>query len=154
MKKKVNSPFLGEIEIDEDRIIYLPHGMIGFNDYKKYLLLEDGEIPFWYLQSVEDENLFFILVNPLRFFPDYKVEIEKEKLSDIKLTSPEQGAVLCPVTIPEGGVDNATANLKGPVIINTEKGLAVQLVLHPSDYTTKHPLFSKTPETKKASGED
>ena len=147
---KIDSPFLGELEIDEDKVITLPHGMIGFSDYKRYLLLEDGEAPFWYLQSLDDEKLFFILVNPLRFFTDYKVEIEKDNLSDIELNSPEEGAVLCPVTIPEAGVEKATANLQGPVIINTAKRLAMQVVLYPSDYSTKHPLFN---EAKKASGD-
>lgn len=151
MVEMITSPLLGDIEVDENKVINFPRGMIGFSDYKKYLLLEDGEVPFWYLQSIEKEELFFVLIDPVKFFTGYTVEVEKETLKEIELDSLEDGAVLTPVTIPEEGVNKATANLQGPVIINTKKGLAMQLVLHPSEYTTKHPLFN---ETKKASGED
>ncbi|OWZ84851.1 flagellar assembly protein FliW [Natranaerobius trueperi] len=140
---KINSP-LGEIEIDDQKVITFPNGLIGFSDHKRYLLLEGEEgTPFWYLQSVENEALFFVLIDPNQFFNDYQIDIHKNELASIDLEDSSSAVVLTLVTVPDD-INKATANLKGPLIINPDRRLGKQIVLHPSPYGTKHPLFSET----------
>ena len=138
----LQSPFLGEIQVEADKVITFPTGLIGFSDRTKFLLIQwEEDLPFWYLQSTEDENLFFLLVEPTRFFPDYQVNVSKEDLKVLALDGPEQGVVLNLVSVPEGDIQKATVNLQGPLVINPDERLGKQVVLHPSPYTTKHPLF-------------
>lgn len=142
--EKLQSPFLGEIHIEEDKVITFPSGLIGFGDYRRFLLLEDEEgSPFWYLQSVEDAELFFVLINPVAFFQDYQVEVKPEELQAIDLDDPNKAVVLALVTVPEQDVKQATVNLKGPLVINPDRRLGKQVVLHPSSYSTRHPLFNE-----------
>ncbi|UMZ74993.1 flagellar assembly protein FliW [Natranaerofaba carboxydovora] len=144
MTKKINSPFLGEIKIDEDKIITFPSGLVGFSDYTRYLLLQgEKDTPFWYLQSIDDIELFFLLIDPSQFFTDYKVEIAEEEISITELDDPTKGVILAIVTVPEQDIKKATVNLQGPLIINPDKRLGKQVILHPSPYGTKHPLFNE-----------
>ncbi|ACB85799.1 flagellar assembly protein FliW [Natranaerobius thermophilus] len=140
---KITSPHFGEIEVNEDKIITFPTGLIGFSDCKRYLLLEGEQgTPFWYLQSVEQEDLFFVMIDPTNFFEDYQIEPSSQDLAAIDLKESENAVILTLVTVPEQDIKSATVNLKGPVIINPDRRLGKQIVLHPSDYTTKHPLFN------------
>lgn len=147
---KLNSQFLGELEVNREDIIYFPRGIIGFPNRKEYILLQDQEGgSFWYLQSVQDENLFFLLVEPNQFFPDYKIELQESDLEDIEPREKDL-VVLSLVTVPRGDIEHATVNLQGPLVINADKKLGKQVVLHPSPYSTKEPLF---PKKQKVSGE-
>ncbi|MGB2990169.1 MAG: flagellar assembly protein FliW, partial [Candidatus Zixiibacteriota bacterium] len=66
----------GEIDFEENEIIVLPKGILGFSQLTRYIFLEkEGTGPFKWLQSVEDPNVAFVIADPLSFFPNYKLEI-------------------------------------------------------------------------------
>ena len=128
----------GELEIPDDKIIEFPKGLLGFEQFHKYVILqrEDSE-PFRWLQSLEDPNLAFVIMNPVFFFQNYKIEMHIKELDDIEVTEQSDVETYVIVTIPED-ISQMTANLQGPIIINTGKGLAKQIVLVNSPYTIKH----------------
>ena len=41
----------GKIEISDDRLITIPEGLFGFEQYKKYALVDSDYEPFLWLQS-------------------------------------------------------------------------------------------------------
>ena len=53
---KVNTSRFGEVEIKEEKVITFEDGVLGFENYKKYILLEDGS-GFYWLQSIENGEL-------------------------------------------------------------------------------------------------
>ena len=56
----------GTINIQEEQIIHMPSGMIGFPDAQRFTLLEHKKgSPFMWLQSLDDGALAFVLVDPL-----------------------------------------------------------------------------------------
>lgn len=66
---KVETVLFGEIEIRDDQIIRFPGGIPGFEDHEKFTIIEpDPSVPFSYLQSIEDQELHFILADPFVFF--------------------------------------------------------------------------------------
>ena len=66
---KIKSRPFGEIEIRDEDILDLPDGLIGFEEYTRYVLLSiPEEAPFSWLQSVEDPGLAFVVINPLEVF--------------------------------------------------------------------------------------
>ena len=68
---KVKTTRFGELELDESRIISFTEGILGFPNYKKFVLLDrDNNSPFVWLQSVETEELAFVLMKPVHVFPD------------------------------------------------------------------------------------
>ena len=70
---KISTTRFGDISIDEARVIQMREGMLGFEQLKRYvLLMHDEKIPFWWLQSVKDGSVAFVVINAFAVKPDYK----------------------------------------------------------------------------------
>ena len=137
----LNTSNFGVLEVNEKDIIQFPHGIPGFEKMRKFTLIKHEEnSPFSFLQSVEEEELVFVVVEPLAFFPQYKVMLSKQNLADIKIEKIEDSLIRLIVTIPQNP-QQMTANLQAPLIINTKDNLAKQIILDHADYKTKHFLF-------------
>lgn len=147
---KVQTTRFGELEIDPKDIITFPRGILGFEGLKRYCLLQpESDIPFAYLQCLEDPDLTFVVVDPQAFWPDYRVEIALPEVADLQVSNPEDVVVLAIVTIPQDA-RKMTANLQGPLLINTVNRQAKQVVLNDSRYTTKHRLFPDVEQEQSA----
>jgi flagellar assembly factor FliW len=135
----------GEIEVTEENIISFSKGILGFDEYKRFILFpadEKQDTPFYFLQSVEEGSLCFFILNTFSFFPDYDIELEDALVTELEVAKPEDVLVFTIVTV-QGNLKEATTNLKAPVIINLNKKLARQVVIEKGDYLIKQPLFSE-----------
>ncbi len=142
----------GAIEIKETEIIKFPEGLLGFNHLHEYVLLKDPkQEPFLWLQSLEDPNLAFVVVSPFLFFPGYEINVKAHELTVIQLEDITKAEILTIITIPSDP-KNLTANLRGPLVINSEMKLAKQLVLIDERYNTRHFLLKEIPPYLAAPG--
>lgn len=133
----------GEVDFEENEIIVLPKGILGFSQLTRYILLEkEGSGPFKWLQSVEDPNVAFVIADPLDFFPNYKLEINEKELEELNYTNSKDLTTYVIVTVPQDA-SLASADLLGPLVINAKKRLAKQAVMSNSPYTTKHYLLDE-----------
>ena len=141
---EIKTTRFGDIEIDENLIITLPEGILGFEDFKRYIILDhfDKESPFKWLQSVEDPSLAFVITDPLLFVPDYKAKVSKEEVKGIELSDECKTIIIVIVNIKRDHSE-ITINLQGPIVINAEKKLAKQVVISESDYSVRHAIFSR-----------
>ena len=136
----------GHIEVDDTQKITFPHGLFGFESLKEYVLLNAEQEPFYWLQSLDVEQVAFILINPFLFRPDYEMNIDNEELLPIGITDPGKAVIFAIVTIPP---DNPmTANLQGPLVINRETRLGLQAVLTDSRWRTKHDILEELEAAK------
>ncbi len=135
----------GALEIDTEEIVLFPEGLLGFGNHTHYVLLEDAQqAPFLWLQSVDDPDLAFVVVDPFLFFPGYEIQVKPQELGVIELENVHQAKVLTIVTIPADPME-LTTNLRGPLVFNIEKKKAKQLVLIDDRYHTKHHLLKDIP---------
>jgi len=139
---KVDTKALGLIEIDDKQKINFPHGLFGFEDYCKFVLFDDEHEPFYWLQSVDEKEIAFILINPFLFRKDYEANVSDEELSEIGIISHDNILVFVIVTIPQDG-SPMTANLQGPLIINRESMTGMQAVISDAKWKTKHDILSE-----------
>ncbi|OPX94503.1 MAG: Flagellar assembly factor FliW [Pelotomaculum sp. PtaB.Bin104] len=125
---------------EEQNIITFREGLPGLPELRKFTLvaLQDSFL-FYFLQSVEDDNTCFILINPFDLFPEYEFDLPEAEIKKVDGLSPEDLAFFCIVNASEG-FKNATVNLLAPVIVNTVNKLARQVVLNDSRYSVRHPL--------------
>ncbi len=138
----------GDLEVDEEKVIIFTNGILGLEQYKRYILLDHpGTDAIKWLQSVEEPEIALPITNPTYFYPDYTPKISRENLLQLDIKSPEEAVVLCVVTIP-GDTKKITINLKAPIIINTAKRLADQLIAENPEYQIRQPL-----KLKKESGD-
>lgn len=114
----LSKPF-GKIQIQEGQIIEFPSGLLGFETYSKFALIEEEEDSvFKWLQSVDELELAFVVITPNLFRQDYKPIISATELSQIGLQTVEDGLVLVIVTVPNEDPSAMTANLQGPILVN------------------------------------
>jgi len=146
---KVATKAYGLIDVDERQKIIFPQGLFGFENLKDYLLLDAERQPFYWLQSIDVEQVAFVLVSPFLFRPDYEVNISNEELAEIGIHSPEKALIFTIVTIPPDG-SPMTANLQGPLVINRDTRKGKQAVLTDSRWKTKHDIMAELAATGNA----
>jgi flagellar assembly factor FliW len=135
---EVRTTRFGVIEIAEDRVITFPKGLLGFPGQKQYCLLEPGDDAcFFWLQSLDEPSLAFVVTDPSLFVQDYSVPIREEQMKELSLSSLDDAQVFCIVNKLE---DQLTGNLQGPLIVNTLSRVGEQMVLAEKRWTTRHPL--------------
>ena len=143
---KVATKAYGLIDVDERQKIVFPQGLFGFETLKDYLLLDAERQPFYWLQSMDVEQVAFILVNPFLFRPDFELNISNEELAEIGIHTPEKALIFSIVTIPSDG-SAMTANLQGPLVINRDTRIGKQAVLSDNRWKTKHDIMAELAAT-------
>ncbi|MFP4316539.1 MAG: flagellar assembly protein FliW [Desulfovibrionales bacterium] len=119
---------IGEIIIDPKRIVHFPRGLIGFEKYRDFVLLQvREESPFLLLQSTQDQELGLLLTDPYVFVQDYSIKIGAAEEKVLGTARKEDLAVLVTVSIPEGRPDRTTLNLTGPIVINSRLQVGIQV---------------------------
>jgi flagellar assembly factor FliW len=121
-------------------VIQLPLGLLGFERIKEYVWEEsEDELPFRWLRAVQDPTLTFLVVSPFEVLSEYEPDVSEEDVSFLGLNMPMDALVLSIVTLRPGG--RATANLKGPIILNRFTRRGKQVVLsNAADYPLQFPL--------------
>ena len=144
----VKTTRFGTITIPDDRVITFPKGLLGFGSQRNFCLLEPGnDSAFFWLQSVDEPSLAFVVTDPSLFFNDYSVPIKPEQMTELKLARLEDAQVFVIVNKID---ENLTANLQGPLVINTITREGEQVVLADRRWTTRHNLVKIGSEARMA----
>ena len=129
----------GAIEVDAERMIEFPRGILGFPQYQNYILIQpDTDSTFYWLQSCEAADLAFVVTDPLLFVPDYTVPIREESRVELGITDIADAQVLVIVNKVN---DTLTANLQGPLVIHAITRKAAQVVISEKKYQTRQPIM-------------
>lgn len=152
----IQTKLFGDIAVDENKKIYFENGIIGFPDLKNFLIIYDKEkedkgMISW-LQSIEEPAFAIPVMNPLLIIKDYNPTINDELLKPLEELNPEEMLVLVTVTIP-AKLENMTANLKAPIIINAITRRAGQIVVENEEYMVKHPVYEIFKKKQEKAGE-
>jgi len=120
-------------------------GLLGFSKAHRFTLLKTEAPGFFWLQSLDEESLAFLLVDPFDFFDDYSVELEPADVTALGASRLNDVAVFGIVTLPSEPEEDCTVNLLGPIVINLEEGIGRQVVLHDSPYGVRAILDLERP---------
>jgi flagellar assembly factor FliW len=137
---QVKTKTMGTVEVASERMIKMPVGLFGFEKYTDYVLINSEYEPLIWLQSLQDRNLAFLLIDPFLIGDDYEIDVDDKTLAKIGITQPSDVVVFSIVTVPNDG-GPVTANLQGPLIINKKNKEALQVVLTDPKWTTKHNIL-------------
>ncbi len=138
---KVRTTRFGEVAVEPGKVITMPHGMIGFPNDRRFVLLHHApNSPFHWLQSLDRADLAFVTVSPLLFDPKYEIALGNSDTSLLQVQDPQDIQVWVVVTIPHGQPENMTANLKAPVVINLKNRLGSQIIMDNPKYEVRHTL--------------
>lgn len=133
----------GPMEITEDKIIYFPQGILGFFDLKRYILIDHGEDGiFKWLQAVDNPDIAFLLTDPVRFKPDYRIALAAEQTRFLNIKDVSDVVIMTMVCFPKEEPPCITLNLKGPVLFNSINMVARQIVLEGEQYSHRYKITS------------
>lgn len=136
---QVKTTRFGVVDIADDKVITFPQGLLGFPDHRQYCLLEPGEDAcFFWLQSVDEPALAFVLTDPALFFKEYEVPIRPEQAEALNIEKMDDAQVF--VIVNKVG-ELLTANLQGPLLVNTLNLTGQQLVLADKRWSTRHTIM-------------
>src|SRR3954465_10443486 len=140
---EIQTSRFGPVTIQTEDILEFAEGILGFNDLRRFVLLDDpnDEIFAW-LQSCEVPAVAFPILEPELFTTGYKVTLARNDLEALQLKNTEGSRNYAIITIPED-VTQMTANFKAPIIINIQKRLARQCVLQDNNLAIREPIFTK-----------
>jgi flagellar assembly factor FliW len=138
---KIATTRFGEIEIDENDIYTFPDGIPGFEQDKRYTVLDlEGLDGFACLQCVDRGELGFIIVNPFAFYPGYEFSIPDGDAGLLEVEDTSDLSVWSIVTVKDR-LESATVNLVAPIVLNMRKRLGKQVILVDPGLSTRHALF-------------
>jgi flagellar assembly factor FliW len=140
---KIKTTRFGELEVNPNDIVTFAEGLLGFENLKKYFVVDPGDstLILW-LQSTEDEKVAFPIIEPKIFKPDYIAKLLPADLNGLDLDSLQNAKLYSILTIP-ANVTEMSANLKAPVVINSNKKVAKQIVLQDSKLSVKHEMYKQ-----------
>jgi flagellar assembly factor FliW len=129
----------GRVDVDEGRTITFTDGILGFPQRRRYALIQTSPDPiFFWLQSLEDPGLAFVVCDPLAFVADYQAPIRHDDVEALGLRDLSDAQVLVICNKVDG---HLTANLLGPLVVGAHSLRAKQLVLSDKRYSTRHRLM-------------
>lgn len=134
----------GEIDVEDDLMITMPGGIIGFERCRRFIVLHfDGNSPFRWFQCIDDGAVAFPIIDPWDFNPDYAPSISDADAVQLQIDHDTPKLVFAIVTIPRHDPRRVTANLLGPLVINVETRLGKQVIVTNEQYTTKHSIMDE-----------
>lgn len=150
---KANTRLFGEIDIAEEKLITLENGMIGLPEFRKFALIFDEEkgvsaSKVMWLQSMDDPQTAFPVMQPNAVKPDYNPTVNDEMLSGLGDLTEENTYVLVTLTA-NADVKKTSVNLKAPIVINTDTRKGCQIIVE-DDYPVKYKIYEAMQARKKA----
>ncbi len=122
----IQSTRFGKLQVEHQDLLLLPHGLIGFETCRHWVLLSDeADSPVAWLHSVGMANVALPVVSPRRFVPNYRVHLTGRELGRVSLQNQDQLFVL--TVVSRNGL-TLTINLKSPILINATKRIGAQVV--------------------------
>jgi flagellar assembly factor FliW len=136
---------LGELEYDEDSLLFFPGGIPAFEQERDFILVQQPvNAPLAFLQSATTANLCFVTLPVLAINSDYRLNLLPEDLEILGLNSSRQPAigdeVLCLAIVDVKKGRTPTANLLAPVVVNLRTRVARQCIQDESGYSHCHAL--------------
>ncbi len=121
------------------KIIRFNKGILGFEQYKDYLILEDESNGLYYLQVKEEPRIEFIILEPSLFKIHYDPEIHEDYFNDVQATSVDELVMYVIVKLAKNEND-ITVNMQAPLLINANKRLGTQVIVEGDKYKTREKL--------------
>ncbi len=130
----INTPYFGDLAVSKDMIFHFEDGMLGFEDLKNFVIVSEEEsAPFKWLISIEKPEIGFPLLSPwlidIQYSPGNQYDVEKQIFFAVITLENEEGKM--------------AANLKAPIILDTDNLKGYQIILPFDKYSTNYVIEEK-----------
>jgi flagellar assembly factor FliW len=137
---QVETTRFGSLDIEDEKVISMPAGILGFAE-KRFILLTPPNLgPFCWLQAVDNPNLAFVVTDVENLAYDCGYKLTEEECCALELGEDGKVIYLLIVNMAADPAD-ITVNLRGPIVLNPDRLIARQLVMEGDSYPLRHPFF-------------
>ncbi len=138
---KIATTRFGVLEMPEQALITLPCGLIGLGHVTRLVIVDHEETGwFRWWQAVDHPETAFVTVDPSRLVEGYALDGIDDDLRALGVGDASTRMVVSLVSLPQGTIEGATANLLAPIVVNRATGQGRQVVLPDGRYSVAHPL--------------
>ena len=138
MMEKIQSRF-GEIEYDPDNTLQFPEGLVGFEDLRAFVVMpNEKEGPLFWIQSIDDPQVAFILTDPTGFYFDYKVVPDGRERQKLGIDEDSECLIVSVVSVSADR--KITLNLAAPILFAPETNRALQVILEGTQFSPQTPI--------------
>ncbi len=154
---RVNTRLFGEIDIEDDKIISMEKGIVGFPELKKFTLIYDKDkdqeqaTALMWFQSLDEPQFAMPVISPNSVKPDYDPTVNDELLAPLGTLTEDNLFVLVTIKVPQD-MTKMSVNLKAPIIINTDTMKGGQLIVE-DDFDVRFPIYEILKKAKEEAGE-
>jgi len=153
---KIQTKWFGEMDIAEEKIITFDRGIIGFEEFKKFAIVYDGdktaESILW-LQSVDEVALALPILRPEVILGHYDPIVEDELINSLGENIKDATLMVYVTLTVLPDITKLTCNLKAPIIVNLDTMKAVQIIVDNDDYMVRYPIYDILAEKSRKDGE-
>lgn len=144
---RIRSAYFGELDYTDGSVFHFPHGLPGFERERSFLFVRRPQTePLLFLLSLANPDLCFILLPILVADANYRVMLDAEDISTLKLPPDERPRIgediLCAAIVNLGKERQPTANLLAPIVVNLKAQIGIQAIQTDSSYSHRHPIES------------
>ncbi len=137
----INTTRFGVIEVDDNALISMPEGMIGFENLTSYCLIDhQPESVLRWFQSTQDADTAFLVIDPSEIIGNYSFDLSDLHVERLGLTDSGDAVVITTVVIDRDAKCVST-NLMAPVVINAKNRTARQVMLLDGRYPLRHVIL-------------
>ena len=141
---------IGELEIDEEKVVRFEKGIPGFESLRDFIVVEKEEsYPILWLVSLDSPNVAIPVIDPWLIRVDYTVDIDEETVKELEIEGMEDLRILAVLVIPVGNPKDMTINLMAPIVINKRTGKGKQIIMENSGYGIRHKVVDEIERSKK-----
>lgn len=139
----IQTNYYGEVEYEQQDLIFVPDGFFGFPELTSFLplSLNEEDDSMILMQSTENPEIAFVVINPLLLCPDYTPELSKEELHFLETDDVEELSCFAICVLHDNYLEN-TVNLKAPFMMNPTTRKGMQVILQNSPYKFRHKFHS------------
>lgn len=144
----------GSFDTKDSKIINFPCGLPGFEELKKFIILDVNETkPIYWLQSTENRHISLPVIITFELLSDYNINIREDDLEDLQFESKDDFLIMNVTVIPED-ITKMTVNLAAPIIINAKHGIAKQIIIDAAELPIKYPIYEAIKKSIEGGGKD
>ena len=141
MNPILKTRYFGEIPFAEEDVLSFPRGLPAFEEERRWLLLDDGESPIRWLQSINDGGPALPVTAPDVVMPDYNARIPEDDMELVGAQEASDLVLLTVLSVPEVEPWRMTADLRAPILVNIRTRRAVQVIALDEEYSIRHPAL-------------
>lgn len=129
----IHTSRFGELEVQDETLLTFPSGLVGFPAVQQFVVLDVAEdCQYQWFQAIKEPDLAFVIIDVHGLDPEFQAQISDEGLAELEVTPSDPVLIMAVVTIPSEQPEQATANLRAPLMVNLRTRKGKQLILHES----------------------